>query len=56
MTIKIYKPSKTSMQSGLGKTKLWLAEYISDTDTVKEQLTISKAKLESLSSTFYEKI
>ena len=27
-----------------------------DTDTAKEQLTISKAKLESLSSTFYEKI
>ena len=38
MTIKIYKPSKTSMQSGLGKTKLWLAEYISDTDTVKDTL------------------
>ena len=30
MTIKIYKPSKTAMQSGLGKTKKWLAEYISD--------------------------
>ena len=27
-----------------------------DTETAKEQLTISKAKLESLSSTFYEKI
>ena len=27
-----------------------------DTGTAKEQLTISKAKLESLSSTFYEKI
>ena len=27
-----------------------------DTETAKEQLTISKAKLESLSSTFYEKV
>ena len=27
-----------------------------DTETAKQQLTISKAKLESLSSTFYEKI
>ena len=38
MTIKIYKPTKSSMQSGLGKTKLWLAEYISDSDNVKESL------------------
>ena len=34
MTIKIYKPTKSSMQSGLGKTKKWLAEYIIDTDKV----------------------
>ena len=33
MTIKIYKPSKTAMQSGIGKTKQWLAEYISDEET-----------------------
>ena len=38
MTIKIYKPTKSSMQSGLGRTKLWLAEYISDSDNVKESL------------------
>ena len=38
MTIKIYKPSKTSMQSGLGKTKKWLAEYISNEETVKDNL------------------
>ena len=38
MTIKIYKPSKTAMQSGLGKTKRWLAEYISEVDTVKDSL------------------
>ena len=38
MTIKIYKPSKTAMQSGLGKTKRWLAEYISDVESVKDSL------------------
>ena len=38
MTIKIYKPSKTVMQSGIGKTKKWLAEYISDEETVKDCL------------------
>ena len=38
MTIKIYKPSKTAMQSGLRKTKKWLAEYISDTDNIKDSL------------------
>ena len=38
MTIKIYKPSKTAMQSGFGKTKKWLAEYISELDTSKDNL------------------
>ena len=38
MTIKIYKPSKTAMQSGIGKTKKWLAEYISEVDNVKDSL------------------
>ena len=38
MTIKIYKPSKTAMQSGIGNTKKWLAEYISDTEQVKDTL------------------
>ena len=38
MTIKIYKPSKSSMQSGLGKTKQWLAEYISEKDKIKDTL------------------
>ena len=37
MTIKIYKPTKTSMQSGFKKTKLWLAEYISDVEKVKDK-------------------
>ena len=38
MTIKIYKPSKSSMQSGQGNTKKWLAEYISDIEQVKDTL------------------
>tara|TARA_B100001250_G_C19269781_1_gene558562 strand:+ start:202 stop:507 length:306 start_codon:yes stop_codon:yes gene_type:complete len=38
MTIKIYIPSKTAMQSGKGKTKKWLAEYISDEVQVKDNL------------------
>ena len=38
MTLKIYKPAKSAMQSGLRKTKKWLAEYISDTDSVKDSL------------------
>ena len=38
MTIKIYKPSKSSMQSGQANTKKWLAEYISDTEQVKDTL------------------
>ena len=38
MTIKIYKPAKTAMQAGLGKTKKWLAEYISEADNVKDSL------------------
>ena len=38
MTIKIYKPAKTSMQSGSKNTKKWLAEFISDIDTKKDTL------------------
>ena len=38
MTIKIYKPSKTAMQSGLRKTKKWLAEYISNEEMIKDSL------------------
>ena len=38
MTIKIYKPSKTAMQSGRGKTKQWIAEYITSTDNLKDSL------------------
>ena len=35
MTIKIYKPSKSAMQSGVDKTKKWLAEYITDVDNIQ---------------------
>ena len=38
MTIKIYKPSKSSMQSGLGNAKQWLAEYIQEKDKIKDSL------------------
>ena len=38
MTIKIYKPSKSAMQSGVDKTKKWLAEYITDVDNIKDSL------------------
>ena len=38
MTIKIYQPSKTAMQSGHGKTKQWLAEYKSEIDSTKDKL------------------
>tara|TARA_B100001123_G_C15210409_1_gene987033 strand:+ start:1062 stop:1367 length:306 start_codon:yes stop_codon:yes gene_type:complete len=38
MTVKIYKPSKTAMQSGRHKTNKWLAEYISDIDNDKDSL------------------
>ena len=38
MTIKIYIPAKTSMQSGHGKSKKWLAEYVSDSEKVKDTL------------------
>ena len=38
MTIKIYIPAKTSMQAGQGKSKKWLAEYVSDSEKVKDTL------------------
>ena len=30
MTIKIYKPSKTAMQSGLKKYDIWILEFITE--------------------------
>ena len=38
MKAKIYKPAKTSMQSGLGKTKKWVFEYQNQKDFIKEPL------------------
>ena len=31
---KIYKPTKTSMQSGIGKTKRWILEYVDDSISI----------------------
>ena len=31
---KIYKPTKTSMQSGIGKTKKWILEYIDESISI----------------------
>ena len=38
MTIKIYITANTSMQSGQGKSKQWLAEYVYDSEKVKDTL------------------
>jgi len=51
--VKIFKPSKTVIQSGLGKTDKWVIEYITD-DSGTEPLmgwesstdTLSELKLE----------
>ena len=57
MTIKIYKPAKTAMQSGLGKTKKWLAEYISEVDSVKDSLMGWNSSLDTQSQikVFFDK-
>ena len=49
MTIKIYKPSKTAMQSGTGNTKKWLAEYISNEETTKDDLMGWNSSLDTMS-------
>ena len=50
---KIYKPSKTSMQSGIGKTKNWILEYIDKKTGINPLMgwessthTLSEVKLE----------
>ncbi|MBI04872.1 MAG: ETC complex I subunit [Pelagibacteraceae bacterium] len=53
MTIKIYMPTKNSMQSGMANTKKWIAEYISNSEQEKDFLmgwnsssdTLSQIKL-----------
>ena len=49
---KIYKPTKTSMQSGIGKTKKWIFEYIDDSISINPLMgwesstnTLSELKL-----------
>ena len=49
---KIYKPTKTSMQSGLGKTKKWVLEYIDESTSINPLMgwesstnTLSEIKL-----------
>ena len=51
MTIKIFKPAKTAMQSGRGKTKQWLAEYVSDISTAKDTLMGWNSSLDTKSHT-----
>ncbi len=38
MRVKIYKPSKTAMQSGFAKTEQWILEYIPETRRGPESL------------------
>ena len=51
--VKIYKPTKTSMQSGIGKTKNWILEYIDKKTGINPLMgwessthTLSEVKLE----------
>jgi len=50
---KIYKPSKTSMQSGYGKTDKWILEFLTKDTTINPLMgwesstdTLSELKLE----------
>ena len=38
MKVRIYKPARNAMQSGLGKTKVWLLEYETETPRRPEPL------------------
>ena len=49
---KIYKPTKTSMQSGIGSTKKWVLEYIDESTSINPLMgwesssnTLSELKL-----------
>ena len=51
--VKIYKPTKSSMQSGLGKTKNWVLEYFDEKNGINPLMgwesstdTLSEVKLE----------
>ena len=50
---KIYKPTKTSTQSGIGKTKKWILEYIDESISINPLMgwessddTLTELKLE----------
>ena len=52
---KIYKPSKTAMQSGKGNTKMWLLEFETSNNSISPLMgwesskdTLSEVKLEFL--------
>lgn len=36
--VRIFQPSKTAMQSGKGKTKIWIMEYITDDSLTPDPL------------------
>ena len=38
MAARIYKPAKTAMQSGQGKTKTWILEFVADQPRGREPL------------------
>ena len=38
MSARIYKPTKTAMQSGRGKTEKWILEYFQNSATKREPL------------------
>ena len=38
MTARIYKPAKTAMQSGKGKTRDWVLEHIADAPRTRDPL------------------
>lgn len=39
MLAKIYQPARSAMQSGTGKSKLWLLEFVSKTPQIIDPLT-----------------
>ena len=54
---KIYKPAKNPMQSGIGKTKIWILEYIVEKTGVNPLMgwESSKNTLSELKLKFYSK-
>lgn len=58
MRVRIYKPSKTAMQSGLAKTKNWVLEYETTSPRRPESLmgwTASKDTLNQVKLRFFSK-